>query len=309
MAHVCSEWFPLHMNGINDKRQQAGFYMDDYLKKQLDVYIKNVVNDWDFNLIISGRGEMRVGKSKLAQQIGAYWTYQIDKLYGLKIPFTVKENICLNGADLINMGMKLGQIYKYAALVNDEAADDLESTKVLKASTQAIKDYLRKAAQFNMLNIIVQSEFFEIPKPIAISRSIALIDVSYSIDSEGNFNRGQFKFFSRRNKKRLYLFGKKDLNYEAVKPDFVGSFSNFSPLPEDEYKKAKFESIGKWKTMTSREVRRLEWLKGALKYIYQQGLTHREIADEINRFSKYKIVYSTIGSMLRGESYNEDDED
>ena len=57
MAHVCEEWFPLKKG---DKRKSAGFFMDDYLKKQIDVLLKNVVKDWDFNIIISGSGEMRV---------------------------------------------------------------------------------------------------------------------------------------------------------------------------------------------------------------------------------------------------------
>lgn len=306
MAHVCEDWFPL-TEDKKDRRKYAGFYMDNYLKQTFDVFLKNVKKDWDFTVLVSGGGEMRVGKSLLAMQIGAYWTYQLEKLYGIKIPFCVKENFVLNGNDLINKGNALGNKYKYSALLFDEAADDLESTKVLRASTQQIKDYLRKAAQYNMLNIIVQSEFFEVPKPIAISRSSCLIDVSYNIDEEGNFNRGDFRFFSRRGKKLLYLKGKRDLNYYCIKPDFQGSFPNFYPVDEQEYRKEKFDSMKRWTHLTAREVRRLDWFRSALKYMYQQGLSHREIADTLTKLGKFKIVHTTVGGFLKSEKYEDED--
>ena len=198
----------------------------------------------------------------------------------------------------------MGERYKYGCLIFDEAADDLESTKVLRAATQAIKDYLRKAAQYNMLNIIVQSEYFEIPKPIAISRSILMIDVIYDIDEEGNFNRGGFKFYSRRKKKLLYLKGKRDLNYNCVKPDFYGSFPNFFTVDEREYRQEKADSLKRWKKVTAAELRWREWLTGALKLIYQGGLSHREMADQLNELSKIKIHFTTIGKLLKGEKYD-----
>jgi hypothetical protein len=304
MAHVCEDWFPL-TDDQEDKRKYAGFYMDERLKSQLDVLIKNSQKDWDFTIIVSGSGEMRVGKSLMAAQIAAYWTYELEKKYGIKVPFNVKENFVLNGQELIIKGNKLGQKYKCASLIFDEAADDLESTKVLKAATQAIKDYLRKAAQYNMLNLIVQSEFFEVPKPIAISRSICLIDVSYSVSENGIFKRGTFKFYNRPRKKYLYLKGKRDLNYNCTSPNFTGSFPHFYPMDEKEYREEKKDSLTRWKTLTQQEFRRLEWLRGALRVIYQQGLSHREIADIINNNTKFKISYRTVGRMIANEKYDD----
>lgn len=308
MARVCQDWFP------NKDPSKAGFWMDDYLKKQLDVLIKNVHKDWNFNIIISAGGEMRIGKSVLAMQIGAYWSYEIERIHGknkeIKIQrgFTVKDNIAFDGNSIMEKGEKLGKEYKYAALQMDEAADDLESTKTLTQETKVIKDYLRKSAQYNMLNIIVQGEYFEVPKPIALSRSIYLIDVDYTIDREGNFKRGMFKFYSRRNKKLLYLRGKRDLNYSAVKPDFKGSFVNFYPIDEKEYREGKAKSLQDWRKLSSNELKRLEWIKSALKYMYQQGLSHREIADTINKISRYKIHFNTVGKYLKGEKLTEEDE-
>lgn len=305
MAYVCEKWFPKEKTG----RKHDGFYMNDLLKKQLDVLIKNVRKDWDFTIIIGGSGEMRVGKSVLAMQIGAYWTYELEQNYNIKVPFNVKQNLVMSGNELMDKGNKLGMNYKYGVLINDEAADDLESTKVLKATTQAIKDYLRKAAQYNMLNIIVQSEFFEIPKSIAISRSIFYIDVSYNITETGVFQRGYFEFYSRRKKKQLYLKGKKDLNYNAVYRDFRGTFPNFYPLSEEEYRAAKLESLVRWKKGTAAEIRWREWLRVALSIIYQGGKSHREIADDMNDISTVKISHTTIGRVLKKERFSIDDEE
>lgn len=302
MAYVCPEWFP------NEKHpEKSGFYMDNYLRAQIDVMVKNVIKDWDFTILISGQGEMRVGKSLIGLQIGAYWTYELQRLYGFQIPFNVQENLVMNGRDLIKKGMALGNKYKFAAINYDEAADDMETTKVMTGAAQQVKDYLRKAAQFNMLNIIVQSEFFEVPKPIAISRSSCLIDVSYSSDEYGNFQRGTFRFFSRRNKKRLYLLGKKMLDYNTVKPDFVGYFPNFYPVDEQEYRAEKRKSLMSWNKATQLEVKRKEWLIGCFKYLHENGLSYREIAEIISERCKIKISYRTIGGYLNRESIDEDE--
>jgi hypothetical protein len=305
MANVCEDWFPLTGK---DKRPAPGFYMNDMLKEQLDILIKNVKNDWDFTIIIGGQGEMRVGKSMLGMQIGSYWTYMIEKLYGIKVPFNIKENFVLNGNELVSKGNKLGEKYKYAVLDYDEAADDLESTKVMRASTQAIKDHLRKAAQYNMLNIIIQAEFFEIPKSIALSRSVCLLDVYYVPDKNGIFQRGYFNFFGRRTKKKLYLFGKKELNYQCVKPDFFGTFNNFYTVPEEEYRKEKREALTRWKKYSGADIKQRALLQAAVKMLYQTGLTHREIAAGIGKLSKFRVSHTFMGHLIKNEDYDDEDE-
>lgn len=294
MTYVCKEWFP-----NKEHPEKSGFFMDDYLKRELDIYLRNVTHDWDFTILISGQGEMRVGKSLVGLQICAYWTYQIEKLYGIKVPFNIKENLVLNGNELMKKGIALGEKYKYATLDYDEAADDLESTKVMKGSTQMIKDYLRKAAQFNMLNIIIQSEFFEVPKPIAISRSCCLIDVYYNISETGYFERGHYNFYSRRGKKKLYLLGKKMLDYSCVKPDFKGVFVNFYPVNEQEYRKEKRDALNRWTHSTARDIKQTEWIRSTMLILNSMGFNSIEIANKINAVSAYKISDRTIRLILQ----------
>ena len=93
--------------------------------------------------------------------------------------------------------------------------------------TQDVLDYYRECGQYNMLNILVLPEYFDLPKGIAMTRSICLIDVYYITDQDAIFRRGFFNFFSKRAKKKLYLKGKRELDYKAAKYDFNGKFPDF----------------------------------------------------------------------------------
>ncbi len=251
MARVCEDWFP---KGTYKDQKGEGFYMDDVLKANLDALLKNArrKDDWDFVGIISGGGRVRVGKSVLEFQIAVYWTYMLMKLYGVKVPFTIKDNIVFVGSRLIEQGNKLGKAFPQSALCFDEAGADLEGLKVIRSNTQAVKDFLRECGQYNLLILLVIPEFFDLPKGIATTRSDFLIDVYVIPDKNGKFQRGYFNFYSRPNKKQLYLRGKKEFNYKAYKWDFHGRFYPFYPFDEQEYRKAKQEAL------SSRELHRKE---------------------------------------------------
>jgi len=59
LAKVACDWFPM---GSYKGQRSPGFYMCDNLKETIDLWVKNVKNDWDFVVIISGQGTVRVGK-------------------------------------------------------------------------------------------------------------------------------------------------------------------------------------------------------------------------------------------------------
>lgn len=238
LIRVCQEWFPR-----KNKPEWSGFLMDIKLKQQIDIAVKNVINDWDFTILITGGGEVRVGKSVLALQIMCYWTYQIEKVHGIQVPFSIKENLVFQWEHLIEKGNNLGQKSKYCALCYDEAGETMEGTKTMSKELKAVRDYLRECGQYNFLNILVLPEFFDLPKGIAVTRSIFLIDVFYTANDEGIFQRGFFKFYSRRNKKKLYLKGKRELDYNAHKFNFQGEFRDFYPINEEEYRESKREAL------------------------------------------------------------------
>lgn len=240
MVRVCIKWFP---KGWDKRQRKDGFYLDPQLKSQLDILLKNIADDWDFTIIITGGGEVRVGKSVLAMQIGAYWAHEVERLYNKKTIFNLENNMIMDGRQLIKQGNELGKNYPFSVLIYDEAGADLEGRKQIQQQTQDVIDFYRECGQYNLLNILVMPDFFDLPKGIALHRSIFLLDVYYLATKEGKFERGYFKFYSRRNKKYLYLKGKRELNYNAHVFNFQGRFLPFYPMDEAGYRAMKTKAL------------------------------------------------------------------
>jgi len=234
-VRVCQDIYPKGWS----HNTKPGFALELTLKENIDILVKNVANDWDFTILVTGGGEVRVGKSVLAMQIAAYWKQQIKEIYGIDIPFDEDKNMVFDGKELIKKGNYLGKNHTYAPLIYDEAGADLEGRKAVTQMTKDVLDYYRECGQYNLLNILVLPEFFDLPKGIALSRSIFLIDVYYTATDDGFFKRGYFNFYSRPNKKWLYLKGKKELNYKAYQWDFHGRFYEFYPINEKAYRAKK----------------------------------------------------------------------
>lgn len=298
MARVCCEEFP---KGSYPGQKEDGFPLDDALKENLDLLPKNIVNDWDFTIIISGNGEVRVGKSVLGMQIGYYLHSQMKKLYNKNTIFTLQTNYAFSGAKLIPMGGELAKEHKYSSLVYDEAAADLDSKKLMTRKTKALIDYFRECGQYNLFNILIVPDFFELPKGIAITRSICLIDVQYFGNKEGIFERGYFNFYSRKQKKELYIKGKKFLDYNAARADFYGRFSNFYPLPEDEYRKLKLDALSARSfeevSLSERVIKQRNAAFLCLRELL--GLTYEEIADLITEKSGFRTPLTTVSDAIR----------
>jgi len=295
MVKVCETSFP---KGYFKGQKSAGFTMDETLKIQLDILLKNIVNDWDFTIIITGGGEVRVGKSVLAMQIGFYWTEQIRKLYKKKILFDLENNFIFDGKGLIKSGNKLGKEFPFSVLIFDEAGSELEGRKAITASTKDVLDYYRECGQYNLLNILVMPEFFELPKGIALSRSIFLIDVYYSADNDGMFQRGFFNFYSRRNKKYLYLKGKRELDYKAYVYDFHGKFSNFYPVNEKEYRKIKQDAMVR---RESKKRNKFQIQRDACWFLLNKevGWGQNEIAKRMEQLTGIFVARETVSDGLR----------
>lgn len=305
MAKVCEKMFPM---GSYKGQRSPGFYMDDTLKENIDLLLKNIKRDWDFVITISGSGRVRMGKSLLAIQVAVYWNYMIEELYGIKNPFTVKENIVFNGSKLIKMGNMLGSKYKYSALIFDEAGADLEGVKAMKKTTQAVKDFLRECGQYNLLVVLVLPDFFDLPKGVALSRCDFLMNCYTSVTDDDYIDRGYFNFYSRPNKKYLYLRGKKELDYNAYPSDWSGQWDVFYPIDEVEYRAAKVAALKSREAMSAKEERQLLYLRGCVMYMKSTGLSHREIAEKINDCMNIRASHTYIGRVLGKEEIEDDEE-
>ena len=238
-TRVCTEMFPNEKNPL-----KSGFGMEIALKQNIDILIKNIIRDWDFTILVTGGGEVRVGKSVLAMQIACYIYYQMQVVHGKKTIFDLKHNFAFKGDELTKKGHYLGKNYPYSPLIFDEAGADLEGRKVVTTTTKEVLDYFRECGQYNLFNILVIPEYFDLPKGVALSRSMFLVDVRYICDPKtGIFKRGILRFFNRKKKKWLYLKGKKDLNYNASTYNFHGWFTDFYPIDKEEYKELKLQAM------------------------------------------------------------------
>lgn len=311
MVRVCTDWFP------NENPEKSGFYMDDLLKANLDGLLKNAApkDDRDFVILISAGGKTREGKSVLELQIMAYWVYMLYQLYKVKTPFNLKENLVFKGSELIKKGNLLGEKYSSSVLGFDEAGADLESVKVLQNTTKAVKDFLRECGQYNMLIILVIPEFFDLPRGVALNRSDILIDVYSIADSDGKFQRGYANFYSRPNKKLLYLKGKKEMNYYAYKYDFHFRFYNYYPIDEAEYRELKKQALKSREA--DRIIDRYKFQRDALiKICINKGISQSLLCDYlrgegvvISQQAISKILTTNNPSIINNNMYEMKDDD
>jgi len=294
MAKVCCEKYPI---GSIKGQRSAGFYMDGHLKENLDILIKNIGRDWDFTIVVSGGGKVRVGKSYIAAQVAAYILDQVNKLYGKNYELDLNKNFVFTGAEMVQKGNALSN-EKFNVLIYDEAGGDLQGKKVMTATTKLVMDYFRECGQYNLFNILVLPDFFDLPKGLAITRSICLIDVTYNTDDKGIFQRGLFRFFNQNKKKELYINGKKTMDYMAVYPNFKGQFLNFYPINAREYRKLKDRVLKARAKLSKKEIRQKAHLKAAVKYMREQGMTLHEIADYMSKKSGESMSHMTVENIL-----------
>lgn len=231
-------------------------------------------------------------------QIAAYWSYEMWMKHKKKVIFDV-DNFVLLSDELIKTGNELGARAHYCPLVYDEAGEALEGTKSMSKETKQVTDYLRECGQYNFLNILVLPEFFSLPRGIALTRSIALIDVTYTSDAEGKFQRGYFRFFSRKAKKKLYLNGKKDLNYYAASHNFKGRFYKFYPIDEDKYRLKKVEALRAREAKTENREKTL--LFTMWHYLMRQSkMSAKSIAEHIYEdYYGVKLNPRTVSTNVR----------
>ena len=295
MARVCEKLYP---KGTYFGQKKPGYYLDDRLKQQLDILVKNIVNDWDFTLIISGGGQVRVGKSILAMQIAQYLAYEMESVHGKKIPFGL-HNFVFDGIKLIKTGTELGTKHPYSPLIYDEAGADLDAKKMMSRATQQVIDFMRECGQYNLFNILVLPDFFDMPKGIAITRSICLLDVFFTADADGTFVRGFFNFYSQRQKKQLYLNGKRFLDYKAAKPNFPGRFFNCFTVNEEEYRAAKREALKKRASIT--RDRTILQRNAAFYLLREYGkMTNEEIGRKIEEITGLYTAKETVRDAIQG---------
>lgn len=226
MVKVLTSLYP---RGCQPKMLSDGFYLHEGLKKNLDSAKKAILKDWDMCFVIDGSEGS--GKSVFALQIAKY----LDPSFNVeRCSFRAEDfKKCILNAK------------KYQCVVFDEAFGGLSSRRAMSNTNFMLVDLFAEMRQRNLFVIIVLPSIFELDRYAAIHRTRALIHVFHN-----NFERGYFRFYSYKNKKMMYLHGKKNYNYNVVKPSFVGRFTNFYTIDKEEYKKKKGASLRAMLTTT-----------------------------------------------------------
>lgn len=256
------------------------YWMDPLLKGNLDSISYNMLHDFDAVIPISGDGMVRVGKSVLAQQVGAYIAWKHQTPFGL-------DNIVFSGKELIEVAQRMP---KNSVLIYDEARGELDSKKVMENITKNLMDFFAECGMLNHCIILVCPDFFELPKGVALNRSEFLLNVvrtsSIKQDADGEevikFERGVFEFYNRKGKKVLYIQGKKQYNdYDIGKKwrSFWGNFHNQYIVDRKEYEDKKIAHIARNRNATKDATR-----FGAALAILNNHLTQQEIVKELSQY-------------------------
>lgn len=199
------------------------FYMDNYLKSNLDIAKTEIKRDWDMVFVYDGSEGS--GKSVKAMQDAFYCdpTLTLDRI--VFVPKDFREAV---------MNAK-----KYQAVIYDEAYTGLSSRATMSLINRTLISMLAEIRQKNLFVFVVMPTFFDLDRYVAIWRSRLLIHV-YTGE---NFQRGHFAFFNADRKKSLYILGKKFYSYGKPKANFVGKFTNHYVIDEQEYRNKKKNSL------------------------------------------------------------------
>lgn len=182
------------------------YYMDGYLKSNLDVALKVNKDDWDFLWIVDGKE--RSGKSVFAQQLGGY----VYPLFSIDcITFTPEQ-----------FEKRIKECEPNSVVIYDEAFGGLNSRGSMSKVNRSIVKMLTEIGFKNLFIIIVLPSLFILERYVTLFRARALFHIYTSDD----LSRGFFSAYNDESTKRLYLLGKKLMDYKFVKPDFRGRFTN-----------------------------------------------------------------------------------
>lgn len=214
MVKVCESFFPVGCQG----NRTAGFYLDGWLKQNIDRCKSVIKQNWDFVFIIDGKEGS--GKSVLAQQLAFY----LDPSLNLdRVVFSANQF-----KDAVENSQK------YQAIVFDESYDSFTSREGASETSKQLISMMTQIRKKNLFIFVVLPSFFDLNRYIAVYRSILLLHVFHV-----NFQRGYFYFYNAKKKTNLYLLARRTYNYSMEKPDFSGRFTPFRVLDTESYEKKK----------------------------------------------------------------------
>lgn len=243
-------------------REFDGFYINQYLKDNLDNYLIAAVRN-KFDGVVAVSGIEGAGKSTIAFTVAKYVdpTFPGEPLNdgtNKRHP----ERIVFSGKQIMEAidKAKVGQ-----AIVIDEAVLSLSASDyATDIQKLLIKKFVLIRKKRLFIFIVIPSVFM-LRKYFAIFRTRALIHATV----DQGIHRGYFNFYSYDTKRKLYLRGMKEYDQSAVRPDFRGDFVDTMGFffDNEEYDQKKDQAI---EDLTSEPEVRKQEMSGMRRRIMQQ---------------------------------------
>lgn len=199
------------------EKQKGDFYLDGKEKKCLDHFKKQQQNNNDTLIPIVGPE----GSGKGAK-MGHILRYISDD------KFDPKKDLI--GADYVDGLTKIKNVKKMGWLGFDEFVSFGLGSETMKKEARDLHKIFSIFRQKNLFVVICLPSFFRLQSYYALDRSDALFSTYIK-----NGKRGFFSFYGKKTKDKLYRFGKKTHNMEAVKPTFRGRFTKCDLMETEDY--------------------------------------------------------------------------
>lgn len=255
--------------------EKKGFYLDGKLKQNLDYEFKRLKENWDCIMLIDGEE----GSAKTT--LGATIAYYMSSLMKTKF-------------DMDDIIFTIPQFNKWIETQPDNSVclwDEFVLAGMSADALTRIQNTLIK--QMTMIRrkghliILIIPYIFMLRKYFAIARTRCLIHV-YSPD---NLRRGQFRYFSKPNKRMLYIKGIKYWEFNVWHPDFLGRFTDTYGLffDKDIYESKKDEATQNIKYLSGdgRSERSVRRVAIGVSNLIKEGKSKKEIAQLFGCSQRY----------------------
>ena len=255
---------PLYEN-VEGKKLPCKISMDGYLRQVLDDQHVFRMNNFDVVGLITG--EEGSGKTTLGMQMALY----MDNTFS-------NDHIVFN-ADQFEKAI---DTLPHGSCILWDEADDVGSNWASEMMT-ALKKTFKRIRKRNFVIFLVTPTFHDLNKYFAIHRTRFLINVTTDFVTRGSFN-----LYNRDAKRRLYIYGKKEMNMKASKSTFFGGFTNYPkdfPVDLEKYEADKDRATEEsFKTMEKPKDLRKDILYNLVAYfdLNHIAYTKKGLAELIN---------------------------
>ena len=267
-------------------------YVDGYLFENLKIFAERLIHNFDSWINICGdEGD---GKSLLAKQIAAVVGYIISGLghrSRTHVTFTSKQ-----------FTAAVRDSSKYDVVIYDEAISGLSARRAMSLINTALISMAAQCRKKNLFVVICLPSFHDLDKNIAIHRTRALLNVYTD-----KFSRGYFSYYTKDQKRRLYVDGKKYYDMTCIKPEFRGRYTHWSLEDEEAYEQRK-DAAALEQAEEEKSTHRWMLQRNAAFYLLeQQGMTHAAIAEKVSTITRIQLARNSVSDSIRALGGGGDD--